>query len=132
MNIGFQDLLDAANAKIETWTVSKAIDRHREPDVIFVDLRDIRELKREGMIEGAFHCPRGMLEFWVHPESPYHKDIFARPEKTYLLYCASGWRSALSAAALKDLGMDNVAHIEGGFTAWKEAGGAVADKKAGT
>ena len=88
------------------------------------DLRDPRELEREGRIPGAVHCPRGMLEFWIDPESPYHKPVFAQ-DKTYLFFCAAGWRSALSAATAQDMGLQPVAHMEGGFTAWKNAGGAV-------
>lgn len=127
MKIGFQDMLDQANAGIRTIAVQDAMALRGEDTAIFVDLRDIRELEREGMIPGAFHCPRGMLEFWVHRESPYHKPIFAA-DKTFVFYCASGWRSALSTKALKDMGMDNVAHIGGGFTAWKAAGGEVGEK----
>ena len=93
-----------------------------------VDLRDPRELEREGRIPGAFHCPRGMLEFWIDPESPYHKPIFAE-DKRFVFFCAAGWRSALSAATAHDMGLQPVAHVEGGFTAWKEAGGPV-DKSA--
>ncbi|MEO0411523.1 MAG: rhodanese-like domain-containing protein [Pseudomonadota bacterium] len=129
MKIEFEALLDQANAKIETLSVQGALAKHDSANVQFVDLRDIRELEREGMIEGAYHCPRGMLEFWVHPGSPYHKPIFADPGKTYVFYCASGWRSALSTATLKDIGMDNVAHIAGGFTAWRDNGGPIAQKK---
>ena len=95
--------------------------------IIFVDLRDPRELERDGMIPGAFHATRGMLEFWVDPESPYHKPIFAE-DRQFVLYCASGWRSALAAKTLVDMGMANVAHVEGGFTAWKQAGGPVGEK----
>ena len=89
-------------------------------EAVFVDIRDIRELQREGKIKGAIHAPRGMLEFWVDPASPYHRDVFAQ-EKTYVLYCASAWRSALATQALQNMGMDNVCHIAGGFTAWKAA-----------
>ena len=93
-------------------------------DVVFVDLRDPRELEREGRVPGAFHCPRGMLEFWIDPESPYHKPVFAQ-DKTFLFFCAGGMRSALSAAAAKDMGLAPVAHIEGGFGAWRNAGGPI-------
>lgn len=123
MKIGFQEMLDRAGERVETVPAQDALAMADREDIVFVDLRDVRELEREGMIEGAYHCPRGMLEFWVHPDSPYHKAIFADGGKTYVLYCASGWRSALSAATLKDMGMDNVAHIGGGFSAWKNAGG---------
>ncbi len=91
---------------------------------VLVDLRDIREIKRSGKIPGAFSCPRGMLEFWIDPDSPYHKDIFNQ-DKTYVFYCASAWRSALSAQLAMEMGLAPVAHIEGGFTAWLKAGGAI-------
>ena len=91
---------------------------------MFVDLRDPRELEREGKIPGAFHCPRGMLEFWVDPESPYHKPVFASG-KRFVFYCMSGWRSALSTKTVQDMGLPNVAHIAGGFNAWRKDGGDV-------
>jgi rhodanese-related sulfurtransferase len=87
----------------------------------------VRELEREGIIPGAFHAPRGMLEFWVDPESPYHKPLFAQ-DKQYVLFCAMGWRSALATRTLQDMGLSKVAHIEGGFTAWKDKGAPVAEK----
>ncbi|MBM1170875.1 rhodanese-like domain-containing protein [Microvirga arabica] len=121
---GYKTLLDEANAKIRTVPVDEAVSLHSREDVVFVDLRDPRELEREGRIPGAVHCPRGMLEFWIDPESPYHKPVFAQ-DKTYLFFCAAGWRSALSAATAQDMGLQPVAHMEGGFTAWKNAGGAV-------
>lgn len=121
----YRDLIDEAEAQIETWTVDRAKEHHKNKNIKFVDLRDIRELYRTGKIAEAFHAPRGMLEFWVCPESPYHKDFFADADSTYVLYCQSGWRSALAAKAIKELGMENVSHIEGGFSAWTEAGGEV-------
>ncbi|MBL8708442.1 MAG: rhodanese-like domain-containing protein [Rhodospirillaceae bacterium] len=121
---GVKQLLAEANAIIETVPAPIAVARLGDADTVFVDLRDPRELAREGKIPHAFHCPRGMLEFWLDPESPYHKPIFAE-DRQFLFYCASGWRSALAAKAAKEMGLDNVAHIGGGFTAWKEAGGAV-------
>ncbi|MCB1646087.1 MAG: rhodanese-like domain-containing protein, partial [Pseudomonadales bacterium] len=117
---GYKQLVDEANAEIETLTVDEAIALHGRDDVLFVDIRDPRELERTGRVPGAYHAPRGMLEFWVDPESPYFRDIFAQ-DKRYILYCASAWRSALATLALKNMGMDNVCHIGGGFTAWKEA-----------
>ena len=90
----------------------------------FVDIRDIRERSKTGWVPGSFHCPRGMLEFWVDPESPYVKDVFSA-DKTFVLYCASGWRSALATARLQDMGFGPVAHVAGGFTSWLETGGAV-------
>ncbi|WP_428926382.1 rhodanese-like domain-containing protein [Marinibacterium sp. SX1] len=121
---GYKDLLAEANARIETLPTAAAIARHGDPEVVFVDLRDRRELEREGRIPGAFHCPRGMLEFWIDPDSPYHKPIFAEP-KTFLFYCASAWRSALATQAAQDMGLAPVAHVDGGFKAWKAAGGPV-------
>ena len=94
-----------------------------------IDIRDVRELEREGIIPGAFHAPRGMLEFWVDPDSPYHRDVFAQ-DKEYVLFCALGWRSALATKSLMDMGLERVAHVEGGFTAWKAAGAPVEAKKA--
>jgi rhodanese-related sulfurtransferase len=117
-------MLDEANGKIQTLPVGDAMALHGREDVVFVDLRDPRELEREGRIPGAVHCPRGMLEFWIDPESPYHKPVFAQ-DKTFVFFCAAGWRSALSAATAQDMGLKPVAHVEGGFTAWKNAGGPV-------
>jgi rhodanese-related sulfurtransferase len=121
---GFKALLDEANAKIRTISATEAIALQAQDDIVFVDLRDPRELNREGRIPGAVHCPRGMLEFWIDPESPYHKPVFAQ-DKTFVFFCAAGWRSALSTATAQDMGLKPVAHIEGGFTAWKAAGGPI-------
>lgn len=124
-----KQLVEEASAEIETATVEEALARHGEQDVVFVDLRDVRELQREGVIPGALHVPRGMIEFWVDPESPYHKEVFASG-KRFLLFCAAGWRSALAAKAVQDMGLEGVSHMGGGFTAWKEAGGPVEEKAA--
>jgi rhodanese-related sulfurtransferase len=121
---GYKTLLEEAQAKIETLPAADAMAMHGRENVVFVDLRDPRELEREGRIPGAVHCPRGMLEFWIDPESPYHKQVFAQ-DKTFVFFCAAGWRSALSAATAQDMGLKPVAHIDGGFTAWKNAGGPV-------
>lgn len=121
---GFKALVAEANAKIETIPTEAAKALVGREDVVLVDLRDPRELEREGKIPGAFHCPRGMLEFWIDPESPYHKPVFAE-DKTFVFFCGGGWRSALAAAAAQEMGLTPVAHIEGGFGAWKKAGGAV-------
>lgn len=128
ITIGFKDMIAAANADVETIPAADALALLDDANTVLVDLRDIRELQRDGMIPGAFHCPRGMLEFWVHPDSPYHKPVFAE-DKKFVFYCASGWRSALSTKAVQDMGLAPVAHIGGGFTAWKEAGGPVAQKE---
>jgi rhodanese-related sulfurtransferase len=124
-----KSMVDEASAAITTYSIDQARKLHGRDDVQFVDLRDVRELEREGMIPGAFHAPRGMIEFWVDPESPYHKPVFAA-DKQFVLFCAAGWRSALAAKTLQDMGLAKVAHIGGGFTAWKEAGLPVADKPA--
>ncbi|MCC7017363.1 MAG: rhodanese-like domain-containing protein [Rhodospirillales bacterium] len=125
---GYKDLIAEATAAIETIPAADAVALAENPDVQFVDLRDVRELEREGFVPGSFHAPRGMLEFWVDPESPYHKPALASG-KRLVLYCQSGWRSALAAKTLKDMGVDRVAHIGGGFSGWREAGGAVAKRE---
>lgn len=124
LKVGYKKLLERALAEIETIPVEEAKGYLNRPDYVFVDLRDIRELKREGKIPGAFHAPRGMLEFWVDPESPYHKPIFASGKK-WVFYCAGGWRSALAAQTVQMMGLEPVCHIEGGFAEWVRAGGAV-------
>ena len=121
---GFRQLVDEAKSRIRSLTVEEARGRHGRDDVMFVDLRDIRELEREGMIPGAFHCPRGLLEFWIDPESPYHKPIFAA-DKRFVFFCAAGQRSALAAETAQRMGLKPVAHVAGGFGAWKAAGGPV-------
>lgn len=126
---GYQQLLAEARARIRTLSLEEAEARLNDADVVFVDIRDVRELEREGMIPGAFHAPRGMLEFWVDPESPYYKEIFGSG-KEFVLYCQSAWRSSLATAALQDMGLQPVCQIEGGFRAWKDAGLAVAAKPA--
>jgi rhodanese-related sulfurtransferase len=124
---GFRQMVDEAKARIRTMGLEEARARLGSDDVVFVDLRDVRELDREGMIPGAFHCPRGMLEFWVDPESPYHRTVFASG-KELVLYCNAGWRSALAAATLEEMGLERVADLDGGFTAWREAGLPVAER----
>ena len=121
---GYKALLDEAQAKIKTLPVNDALALHGRDDTVFIDLRDPRELEREGRIPGALHCPRGMLEFWIDPESPYHKPVFAE-DKRFVFFCAGGWRSALAAATAQDMGLKPVAHMGGGFSAWREAGGPV-------
>ena len=123
MKKGYKALLAEADAEVQTLPVDQALSLHGDPGVVFVDLRDPREIQREGRIPGAFSCPRGMLEFWVDPDSPYAKPVFAEP-KRFVFYCASGWRSALAAKTVQDMGLANVAHVGGGYTAWKQAGGA--------
>ena len=124
MKIGYKQLIAAAEAEIETIPAERAAALLDDADVVLVDLRDIRELQREGKIPNAFHAPRGMLEFWVDPESPYHKDVFSSG-KRFVFYCQSGWRSALATQAVQRMGLTRVAHIGGGFTAWKAAQGPI-------
>lgn len=123
-----KDMVAEANEKIRCIPASEAKEMLDRDDVQFVDLRDIRELQRDGMIPGAFHCPRGMLEFWVDPESPYAKPQFQQ-DKTFVFYCASGWRSALSTLVVQEMGLPKVAHITEGFKGWAAAGGDVAAKE---
>lgn len=121
---GYKQLLEEANAVVQSIDPIVAVNELERDDIAFVDLRDPRELEREGKIPGAFHCPRGMLEFWIDPTSPYHKTIFAEP-KRFLFYCASGWRSALAAKTAQEMGLSPVMHLKGGFTAWREASGPI-------
>ena len=121
---GYKALVAEANSKIETISTEAAKALVGRDDVVLVDLRDPRELERDGKVPGAFHCPRGMLEFWIDPESPYHKPIFAE-DKKFVFFCGGGWRSALAAAAAQEMGLKPVAHIEGGFGAWKKVGGPI-------
>jgi rhodanese-related sulfurtransferase len=125
---GYKALLDEAMAEVVTLSVTDAVAKHGDPDVVFVDLRDPRELAREGMIDGAFHAPRGNIEFWIDPESPYHKPVFASG-KLFVFYCAAGWRSALATKTAQDMGLPRVAHIEGGFGAWRDHGGPVVKRE---
>jgi len=117
-------LVAAAEREVETLNVTDAVALHGRPDVVFVDIRDIRELNREGRVPGAFHCPRGLLEFWVDPQSQYHKPVFAE-DKRFVFFCAGGLRSALAAQTVQRMGLKPVAHVRGGFGAWREAGGPV-------
>ena len=121
MKKGYKALLEEANAEIEAVTPAEAADLAKSDDVLLVDIRDVRELQREGKIPGAIHAPRGMLEFWVDPESPYHKEVFSSG-KTFIFFCAGGLRSALATKTVQDMGLAPVKRIEGGFGAWREAG----------
>lgn len=120
LKIGYEELIQSAMAEIETLPIEKAQELLADPDVVFVDIRDIRELEREGMIPHALHAPRGMLEFWVDPDSPYYKPVFGEGKKL-VLYCASAWRSALATQTLQKMGVPDVCHLDGGFSAWKKA-----------
>lgn len=118
---GFRVLVDEAMAQVTTWSVDEVRVRLNDSRVQIVDIRDVRELEREGTVPGALLAPRGMLEFWVDPDSPYFKPVFADEGREFILFCGAGWRSALATKTLQDMGMTNVAHIDGGFAAWKKA-----------
>lgn len=120
LKIGHQELIQSAMAEIETVPLEKAQHFLNDPYTLFVDIRDLRELERDGLIPNAFHAPRGMLEFWVDPDSPYFKPVFGEG-KRLILYCASAWRSSLATQALQRMGLPKVCHLEGGFSAWKKA-----------
>ena len=120
MKIGYKALIDAAEEQVETISIEDAAKLLNDDSVHFVDIRDIRELQREGKLPGAVHAPRGMLEFWIDPESPYHREVFAE-DKKFIFYCGSAWRSALATQTVQQMGMENVCHLAGGFSAWKAA-----------
>jgi rhodanese-related sulfurtransferase len=120
---GYRALVDAAMAQVKTYTVEEVRARLDDPKLQIVDIRDVRELQAEGTVPGSYHAPRGMLEFWVDPESPYFKKVFAAEDREFVLFCGAGWRSALAARTLQDMGMTNVAHIDGGYTEWVKQGG---------
>ncbi len=119
-----ESLVAKAKSETKSLTPQQAFDQLQAGAAILIDIRDIRELQREGRIDGAFHAPRGMLEFWADPRSPYHKDIFAQSDNL-ILFCASSWRSALAAKTLQDMGMTNIFDMDGGFNGWKSAGLAI-------
>jgi rhodanese-related sulfurtransferase len=121
---GYKALVNAAEREIETIPIADAIKLHGRDEVVLVDIRDPRELERDGKVPGAFHCTRGMLEFWIDPNSPYHKPLFAE-DKKFVFFCAGGMRSALAAHTAHKMGLKPVAHIQGGFGAWKKNGGPV-------
>lgn len=119
-----KQLVDEASAEIETLPIEDAIAAHTGEDVVVVDLRDVRELTHEGKIPGCFHMPRGMLEFWIDPQSPYFKELF-HADKRFIFYCSKGWRSALATQTAQRMGLKRVCHINGGFEAWQQAGGPI-------
>ena len=121
---GIYQLVEEANQIVDEITVCEALELYQQEGVQFVDIRDIRELDREGRIPGAYHCPRGMLEFWIDPESPYAKSVFQK-DLTFVLFCAGGLRSALAGRAIVEMGLSKVKHIHGGFAAWRDADGAI-------
>lgn len=122
---GIHALVAEAMAQVKTYSVDEVKARMADPHMQIVDIRDVRELEREGTVPGCFNAPRGMLEFWVDPASPYYKPVFGDESREFVLFCGAGWRSALAAQALQDMGMANVAHIDGGFTAWAKQGAPV-------
>ena len=117
-----KDMVTEAKSRINEIPAAEAIERAKNDDTLIIDLRDVRERQREGYIEGSLHVPRGMLEFWIDPESPYHKAEFAA-DKHFIFHCASGWRSALATDTAQNMGLQPVSHIEGGLSAWVKAGG---------
>lgn len=127
LNITAADMVAAARGRITEVETPDLIAMLDDPDVVVVDIRDPRERDRTGFIPGSFHAPRGMIEFWVDPDSPYHKDIFSQDGKRYVFHCASGWRSALTVATLQDMGFE-AAHLREGFATWEAQGGPVARK----
>jgi len=129
LKIGYQELIARAMDEIETVPLEQAQQLLSDPNTVFIDIRDVRELEREGMIPNAFHAPRGMLEFWVDPDSPYYKPVFDEG-KRFILYCASAWRSALATQTLQNMGLSGVCHLEGGFSAWKKAALPIQEKSA--
>ncbi|MBL4732492.1 MAG: rhodanese-like domain-containing protein [Rhizobiaceae bacterium] len=127
--IGVKELVERANEQVTTLSPENALEGQQQGQMLLVDIRDVRELDREGRVENAVHAPRGMLEFWFDAESPYHREVFAEENQTYVLFCAAGWRSALAAKSLMDMGFENIAHIDGGFGAMKDAGATLVEKK---
>jgi rhodanese-related sulfurtransferase len=124
ITVGYKELCEAAEREIETLPVEEAVKLAGREDTVLVDIRDIRELEREGRVPGAFHCPRGMLEFWIDPNGSYFKPVFGQ-DKKFVFFCAGGMRSALAAQTAQRMGLKPVAHIRGGFGAWRQAGGPV-------
>jgi len=122
---GCQQLVAEAMAQVRTYSVDEVKARLGDPHVQVVDIRDVRELEREGTVPGCINAPRGMLEFWVDPASPYYKPVFGDDSTEFILFCGAGWRSALATQALQAMGMTNVAHIDGGFTEWVRQGAPV-------
>lgn len=124
LKVTVTDMVASARSRIEETETKDLIGMVDDPNIVIVDIRDIRERQRSGFIPGSFHAPRGMIEFWVDPDSPYHKAIFAE-DKKFIFHCASGWRSALTVATLQDMGFE-AAHLREGFSTWEKQGGPVA------
>ena len=124
LKITAAEMVASARSRIEEVDTQKAIAMVNDPDVVIVDIRDVRERQRSGYIPGSVHAPRGMVEFWVDPDSPYFKEVFGQTDKTFLFHCASGWRSALTVATLQDMGFE-ASHLRDGFSTWEAQGGPV-------
>ncbi|TDL90375.1 rhodanese-like domain-containing protein [Meridianimarinicoccus aquatilis] len=124
LKLSSAQMVQNAREKITEIETTDLIAMLNDPDVVVVDIRDIRERQRSGYIPGSFHAPRGMIEFWVDPDSPYYKDVFGQEGKTYVLHCASGWRSAITTATLQDMGFE-AAHLKEGFSTWANQGGPI-------
>jgi len=123
LKISAAEMVARARRRIEEIETGDLIEMVDDPDVVIVDIRDVRERQRTGFIPGSVHAPRGMVEFWIDPESPYYKDVFGQ-DKKYVFHCASGWRSALTVATLQDMGFE-AAHLKDGFSTWEKSGGPV-------
>ena len=126
--MGIMKMAEQARSEVETISAEDALVRKDGGELVFVDVRDIREIEKSDTITGSHHAPRGMIEFWFDPESPYFRDIYGEADKTYVLFCNGNPRSALSAKALKDMGIANIAQLTGGMPAWREAGGPTEEK----
>ena len=124
LKITAAEMVASARSRINEIDTQKAIAMVNDPDVVIVDIRDVRERQRSGYIPGSVHAPRGMVEFWVDPDSPYFKEVFGQSDKTFLFHCASGWRSALTVATLQDMGFE-ASHLRDGFSTWEAQGGPV-------
>jgi rhodanese-related sulfurtransferase len=124
LKMSSSQMVSNARARIEEIETADLIGMLDDPNIVVVDIRDVRERQRSGYIPGSFHAPRGMIEFWVDPDSPYFKDIFAQDDKRFVFHCASGWRSAITTATLQDMGFD-AAHLKEGFSTWEKQGGPV-------
>ena len=129
--MGIMEQAEQALTEVDSMTAGEAVERVDDESLVFVDVRDIREVEESDTIAGSHHAPRGMIEFWFDPDSPYHREIYADPDKTYVLFCNGDPRSALSAKALQDMGITNVAQLSGGMPAWREAAGPTVEKARG-
>ena len=124
ITLGIKVLCEQAEKEIETVSVDDVKGFQGDEGVVLIDIRDIRELQRDGKVPDAYHCPRGMVEFWIDPASPYHKEVFAQ-DKKFVFFCAGGMRSALAAQSAHRMGLKPVCHMAGGFKAWREGGGSI-------